>query len=70
MSKTITVRLNEDLSAWLAETAQKTGLPQGQIVREELEKARKQDRRPSFMRLAGTISGPRNLSQRKGYSTK
>jgi predicted transcriptional regulator len=70
MSKTITVRLNEDLSTWLAETAQKTGLPQGQIVREELEKARRQEQRPSFMRLAGMVKGPKDLSQRKGYSGK
>src|SRR2546429_665269 len=40
MSHTITIRLNKELAEWLEETAAKTGMPQGKIVREQLEKAR------------------------------
>lgn len=69
MSNTITVRLPEDLAKWLDQTAQKTGLPKGRIVREELEKARNSSRRP-FLRLAGAIAGPADLSMRKGFSRK
>jgi len=68
MSNTITVRLPEQLAQWLSEVARKTGVPVGRIVREQLQRARtEQDQRP-YMRLAGKINGPRNLSTRKGFS--
>ena len=69
MSNTLTVRIPEDLAQWLDETARKTGVPKGRIIREELEKARKSEGRP-FIQLAGTVAGPRNLSTRKGFSRK
>ena len=69
MSNTITVRLPEDLAKWLELTALKTGLPKGRIVREELERARHAANRP-FLRLAGSIAGPSDLSMRKGFSRK
>ena len=68
MSHTITVRLNKELSGWLEETAARTGLSQGHIVREQLVKAKATNTSRSFMRLAGIMRGPKNLSQRKGYS--
>ena len=34
MSNTITVRLPDDLAQWLNQTARKTGVPKGRIVRE------------------------------------
>jgi hypothetical protein len=69
MSNTITVRLPEDLAEWLKDAARRTGVPKGRIVREELEKARSSPRRP-FLRLAGAVSGPADLSSRKGFSRK
>lgn len=66
MSVTITVRLSPELAEWLRDTAKKTGLPAGRIVREKLEQAAHEDR--PYMKLAGKITGPRNLSQRKGFS--
>jgi hypothetical protein len=69
MSHTITVRLNKELAEWLADTAKRTGVPQGKVVRDQLEKARSADGQRPFMRLAGSIKGlPRDLSMRKGYS--
>jgi hypothetical protein len=69
MSQTITVRLGKELSSWLEETASRTGLSQGQIVREQLEKAKLAKEEKPFMRWAGSIKGlPRNLSSRKGFS--
>lgn len=71
MSHTITVRLDKELSSWLEQTAQKTGLSQGQIVRDQLAyaKAKAANTDRAFMRLAGSIRGlPRNLSSRKGFS--
>ncbi|MBZ5629985.1 MAG: BrnA antitoxin family protein [Acidobacteriia bacterium] len=68
MSNTITVRLPEDLAEWLADVARKTGVPVGRFVREQLQRARnEQDPRP-YMRLAGKIKGPPDLSARKGFS--
>ena len=71
MSQTITVRLNKELAEWLEETASKTGLSQGQIVRQQLERAKTAKPNQPFMRLAGSIRGlPRDLSKRKGFSRK
>ncbi len=68
MSHTITVRLSKELAAWLEDVAAKTGVPQGRIVRDQLEKARSTSPRQSFMRLAGSVRGSRDLSSRKGFS--
>jgi predicted DNA-binding protein len=69
MSQTITVRLGKELSSWLEETSSRIGVSQGQIVREQLEKAKAEKANRSFMRLAGSIHGlPRDLSKRKGFS--
>ena len=71
MSHTITVRLNKDLADWLEDTASKTGVSQGQIIREQLEQARSNNASKPFMRLAGAVRGlPRDVSTRKGFSTK
>jgi hypothetical protein len=69
MSNTITVRLPEDLAKWLDHTARKRGLPKGRIIREELERARNSANR-LFLRLAGAMVGPSDLSTRKGFSRK
>lgn len=69
MSNTITVRLKPDLAGWLEETSRISGAPKGQIVREQLEAARARSQKsPAFSRLIGCVEGPKNLSERKGYS--
>ena len=70
MSNTITVRVAKPLSAWLQKKAERTGMSQGQIVREQLEQLRRDDKKAkNFMRLAGIIkSAPRDLSIRKGFA--
>lgn len=68
MGQTITVRLTRELSGWLEETAARTGVSQGQIVRDQLEKAKAAHPARSYMRLAGVVRGPKDLSQRKGYT--
>lgn len=69
MSKTITVRLPEDLADWLRSIARRRGVSQSQVVKDQLEKARGSQPERSFMRLAGAIRDlPSDLSQRKGYS--
>lgn len=69
MSHTITVRLNKELAAWLEQTAAETGMSQGQLVREQLEKAKTAQASRPFMRLAGSVRGlPRDLSRRKGFT--
>jgi len=70
MSHTITVRLTKELAEWLESTAAKTGRAKGEILREQLEKARTASGQKPFMRLAGAISGARDLSKRRGFSKK
>jgi len=68
MSHTITIRLTNDLARWLEETAARTGISQGQLVREQIEKAMAAGANREFMRLAGSVRGPKELSRRKGFS--
>ena len=68
MSLTITVRLSKELAAWLETAAAKSGVSQGKLVRDQLEKARASSGAQTFMRLAGTVRGPKDLSTRKGFS--
>jgi predicted DNA-binding protein len=69
MGNTITIRLPEDLAEWVNKTAKQTGVSQGKLIRDQLEKARMAEERP-FLRLAGKVSGARDLSVRKGFSTE
>ena len=69
MSHTITVRLGAELAKWLEETAARSGVSQGQLIREQLEKAKANGSRKGFMRLSGSLRGlPKDLSARKGFS--
>jgi len=68
VSHTITIRLTKDLAEWLEDAAARTGCSQGKIVREQLEKRRSEEGYRTFMRLAGSVRGARNLSSRKGFS--
>lgn len=69
MSHTLTIRVRDDLAHWLEEAARGMGVSQGQIVRQELERARHEDRRnQQFMRLAGSVRLAQDLSTRKGFS--
>jgi hypothetical protein len=68
MGKTLTIRLTKELATWLEQASKQSGVPKGRIVREQLEKARDGGKEPSFMRLAGSVHGARDLSTRKGFS--
>lgn len=68
MGHTITVRLTQELAAWLEEAAARTGVSQGRIIRDQLEQAKSGGTVRSFMRLAGSVKGRRDLSSRKGFS--
>jgi hypothetical protein len=66
MSNTITVRLPQDLAEWLDSASRKAGVRR-RIVRDQLQLARKREKQP-FLRLAGSVEGPRELSTHKGFS--
>ncbi len=68
MSHTISVRLSKELAEWLADAAARSGASQGRIVRDQLEKAKASSARQPFLRLAGAVRGPADLSTRKGFS--
>ena len=70
MNDMITLRLTEELAAWLKSTARKTGVPVSRLVREQLERAMQETENKSFMRHAGAIDGPADLSSRKGFARK
>ncbi len=68
MSHTISVRLTKELAIWLEDTAKRTGVSQGEIVRQQLEHAKATRKERPFMRLAGSVGGAKDLSRRKGVS--
>jgi len=70
MEDTITIRVTSDLSAWLKSTARKTGIPVSRLIREQLERAKRETGEKPFLRYAGIMSGPPDLSSRRGYSKK
>jgi hypothetical protein len=70
MSQTITIRLNKELPVWLEQAAAKTGVSQGQLIRDQLEKALASGSTQSFTQLAGAVRGPKDLSARKGFTRK
>jgi hypothetical protein len=70
MGHTITIRLDGELAGWLARESERTGISQGKIVRDQLERAKARSASQPFMRLAGIVRGPRDLSMRKGFSGK
>ncbi len=70
MNHTLSIRITEELSAWLKRISRKTGTPVGRLVREQLERAKRETGSQSFMRFSGSIDGPADLSSRKGFSRK
>jgi hypothetical protein len=69
MSNTLTIRITEELRAWLEETSRRTCIPVGRLIREQLETAKAQAGKQRFLRHAGAIEGgPKDVSSRKGFS--
>ncbi len=66
-SKKLTFRLSRKLAAWLAERVRRTGLPVGRIIQQELERVKAGENNLRFMRHAGKIAGPKDLSERQGF---
>lgn len=63
MGRTITVRLVEKLAAWLERSP-----AQSEAVGDPSEKPMANGKDQGFLRLAGTVDGPEDLSCRKGFS--
>ena len=70
MSRTMKIRLSEELADWVQESAHKTGESVGRILRHQLEKAKTDGWRQGFLRHAGKIDGPADLSTRKGFTRR
>lgn len=69
MSTTLTVRLPAESLEWIRRRSKETGLAQGRLVKEAIDVLReRQEVEKPFLELAGSLDGPRNLSQRKGFS--
>ena len=64
--KTISVKLPEQLAAWLSRRARELGRPQSDLVREVLQRSREGTSGGSchdvFADVCGVIDGPRDLS--------
>jgi hypothetical protein len=69
MSQSITIQLPQSVAKWLAKTAKKTGVAAEELAARELERAKLHEEKP-FMRLAGMLDGPADLSQREGFGRR
>lgn len=67
MSTTLSIRLTDDLAEWVEEQSRVTGRSQGSLVKDALKRARQSEAKP-FMKLAGCLEGPADLSLRKGFA--
>ncbi len=65
--RTVTVRLDSDLADWLEQAAVKSGVSQGNLIRDQLEKARDAAGEQSLVQPAASVRGPKDLSSRKGF---
>lgn len=70
---TLSIRLTDEESRILESLAKRTGRSKSEIVREAIVRARpaKGDaRRDAALALAGSLSGPRDLSAREGFDRR
>ena len=70
MRNTLSIRLPKELAHWVQQTAEQTGLTQGEVVRQQLEKARSNTANKPWMALAGAVRGSRDLSMREGFGKR
>ncbi|MBZ5680805.1 MAG: ribbon-helix-helix protein, CopG family [Acidobacteriia bacterium] len=69
MGHRVTIRLTDDVLAWLKETSRRTGLSVSRLIREHLETAKANGGKQLFLRHVGVIGGGSpDLSSRKGFS--
>jgi predicted transcriptional regulator len=67
---TLSIRLTADEARALDALARRTGRSKSEIVREAFRRsrsARGDSRRQAALAIAGTLSGPRDLSEREGF---
>ena len=70
MSETLTVRLDDDVAAALAEEARQTNRPKGRIVREALKehlRGSRPDALSALKQYAGLMTGPADLATNKKH---
>jgi len=67
---TLTISLPEDAAAWLQENSVRTGRTADEFVLEQIKKARVDEDEKPWMKLAGCVSGPRDLSMREGFGER
>ena len=70
MSQSITIQLPQSVAKWLAKTAKKTGVAAEELAARELERAKLYEEKKPFMRLAGILDGPADLSEREGFGRR
>lgn len=70
MRTTLTVRIDPEQAAWLAQTSERTGRSIAAIVREQIDRARRHPSGRGYMRLAGAVTLDREASSRKGFSRR
>jgi len=68
MSHTLTIRLTDGILAWLKQQSERTGIPVGRIIRQQIELAMSEPGQQAFLRHAGKFTGSPNASARKGFS--
>jgi predicted DNA-binding protein len=71
MGDAFTIRLGDELYAWLKEESGRSRRPMARIIRDHLEMLRASENKQGFLRRLGEVRGgdPR-VSSRKGFARK
>ena len=70
MRGTLSIRIDPEQAAWLEQTAARTGRSVAAIVRDQIDRARRDPSTRRYMRLAGAVAGDTGGSQRKGFTRR
>jgi len=70
MMRRIAIRLSNGQMTWLRQESRRTGTSIASLVRRQLEQAKERSEEKPFLRRAGAVAGPSDLSMRKGFSRR
>ena len=67
MTQSLTIKVTKPIARWLKKAAWENGVAAGEFAARELERAKLCAEKP-FMRMAGILDGPADLSRREGFA--
>ena len=67
MTQSLTIKVTKPIARWLKRAAMENGVAAEEFAAHELARAKLYAEKP-FMRMAGILNGPADLSSREGFA--